>query len=155
MSAASISPRHATTGRRMADESTMLESSLAGHRWADEQLCDLHAGALLCLALAVLPDRERAESVVVGVVADACTQPGLIAADDEGSLRHDLARLTYERCVRAMVQSAATRQRALLGLCGWGAHTYRQAGALMGLPAPEVAALLRAGLLEVPQPRPG
>lgn len=155
MSTAESHLRHATGDSHPTDEQTLLDSALGGHGWADHEMCDRHAGALFCLARAVLDAGEPAETVVVGVVADACTRPGLVSLGAGRTLRHELARLTYERCTAATGQPTAARSRVLLALCAWGAHTYRQAGALMGLPASAVPAMLGASLREVPQPRRG
>lgn len=155
MSTAETHPRQATRDGHLTDEQSLLDSALTGHGWADDELCERHAGALFCLARAVLGAREPAETVVVGVVADACTRPGLVSLGAGRSLRHELARMTYERCTAAGGQPAGARPRSLLALCAWGAHTYRQAGALMGMPASAVPGMLRASLLEVPQRRRG
>ncbi|MEJ7635829.1 hypothetical protein [Aeromicrobium sp.] len=44
-------------------------------------------------------------------------------------------------------------QRAALGLCRFGGHTYRQAALVMGLPADHVAELLCAAMRNLARPR--
>jgi len=42
--------QHAIGDGRAADDQTLLDATLSEHGWADDVLCDRHAGALLCLA---------------------------------------------------------------------------------------------------------
>jgi hypothetical protein len=101
--------------------------------------------ALLALASVVFEDPQDAEAVVVEVILDACTPPA--AAGPSG--RAKLARYLYVRWLREQGTGGggrAQQQRAAVALGLFGQQTYGEIATLMGLPAPEVAGLMRSGL---------
>jgi hypothetical protein len=127
-----------------------------------------HGAAVSALAFVLFDDADVAESVVMQAFLDACT-PADIAVPSAS--RHDLARYVYvlyaRRCalsddpprVRswpgsgrwssgvAVVRRLSQPQRTAIALGLFGEHTYREIALLMELPAPEVAELMRSGLL--------
>jgi DNA-directed RNA polymerase specialized sigma24 family protein len=166
----------AGTGSRpdSSDGRALLALALRGDVSAPAQVCDGHGPALFSLACAVLGDREDAQWVVAEVIVAACTRPGAIRPG--GSLRHELARLTYLRCARlgtggearldqlsdlpgagqgsaiavmTELSAAAGQQRAALALVKVGDHTYLEVADLLGLPVATVAGLLRSGLRDL------
>jgi hypothetical protein len=125
---------------------------------------------MFALALVVCEDAEAAETVVVQAILDACT-PSDIAVPSVG--RQELARYVYVLEGRRRGESAqpsaaerrpgapalsssgvagadelSHRQRSAIALALFGDHTYRDIASLMGLPAPDVAELMRSGLIE-------
>ncbi|QNE18262.1 hypothetical protein F1D05_10575 [Kribbella qitaiheensis] len=138
-----------------AGDRRLLTSARGGDDASIAQIYDLHGLALLNLACAVSSDREAAESAVVEAVVQACTGYG--NADPSGSLRHQLARLTYTHCVRPRGSSQASaaagggvqpqsglgvaasrgfsvlsrHQRGVLALTVFGDHSYREAADLL------------------------
>lgn len=152
---------------------TLLRAAARGDRVAISQICDRHGAALFHLACAVVADPVRAEAVVVEVVARACVDPAATATAARGSLRRELARLTYlcssrdrleqdlpqtgsavDRMVR--LGEAARQQRTAIALVQCGDHTVDDVADLLGLPFPTVAVLLTSGLrdLEAADRRP-
>ncbi len=135
-----------------------------------QEVWQRHGQAMFALALVICQDAETAESVVVQAVLDACT-PSDIAV---GSVsRQELARYVYVLDERrrggsaqpvldarppeaaalassgvAGVRALSRRQRSAIALALFGDHTYREIASLMGLPAPDVAELMRSGLIE-------
>jgi hypothetical protein len=129
-----------------------------------ENVWRCHGQALFALALVVCEDAETAESVVVRAILDACT-PAELAVGAVG--RQELARYVYVLWQRrgAEAVSAGTRtcadpevpastgaglssrQRSAIALALFGDHTYREAASLMGLAPPDVAELMRSGLI--------
>jgi hypothetical protein len=127
-----------------------------------------HGQAMFALALVVCEDAETAESVVVQAILDACT-PSDIAVGCVG--RQELARYVYVLDERrrgedrrppgaprpdaaalassgiAGAHGLSHRQRSAIALALFGDHTYREVASLMGLPAPDVAELMRSGLI--------
>lgn len=80
-------------------ERRLLAAALVGDERAVGLLYDAHADALYRLARCALGPGAGAESIVVDVIVEACTPPGLHAGGAAtGSLRFELARRTYERC---------------------------------------------------------
>jgi DNA-directed RNA polymerase specialized sigma24 family protein len=107
-----------------------------------------HGKALYALALTMCQDAEQAEAVVVQAVLDACT-PDHLAVPSVG--RVELARYVYvlwQRRRGDRQEGRASLQRSAVALGLFGDHTYRDVAALMGLPAREVADLMRSGLLD-------
>ena len=166
MSSAVTSQAHRSspvTGLSPADPRELLESAGRGDLSAIGQLCDRHGGALFSLARAIVGDADRAESVVVEVIARACADPGATAIDADRSLRSELARLTYQyaaRCLaaagRPVDESAsagltepARQQRTAVALVQCGDHTVNDIADLLALPVPVVAALLTSGLRDL------
>jgi DNA-directed RNA polymerase specialized sigma24 family protein len=156
------------------DERALVRLALRGDVSAPGQIFDRHGTALFSLACTLLGDHEDAESVVVEVIVAACSKPG--ATRPGGSLRHELARLTYLRCVRLGTRDevrpvqlsdltesghgsaiavmtelwiAARRQRAAIALVKFGDYTCPEVADLLGLPAATVAGLLRSGLRDL------
>jgi hypothetical protein len=135
-----------------------------------EAVWQRHGQALFALALVVCEDAEAAESVVVQAILDACT-PCDIAVASVG--RQELARYVYVlwqrgrdeqpgalgsgRCADADALAssgvAATaglthQQRSAIALALFGDHTYREIASLMELAPPDVADLMRTGLVD-------
>ncbi|MEV8376490.1 sigma factor-like helix-turn-helix DNA-binding protein [Kribbella sp. NPDC056861] len=151
------------------DRRELLEVAGAGDPWAVGQLCDRHGGALFALARAVLGDSQRAEDVVVEVIARACVDPGATASVRARSLRRELARLTYlyaARCLddtsrpgsgsvtptMAGLAELARQQRSAVALIQCGDHTIGDVADLLDLSVSAVATLLCAGLQELSTP---
>lgn len=115
---------------------------------AAEHLCDEHSAALFSLAIAGTGDPGRAEAVVVDVLSAACSLP--LWPDLE--VRRELSRRTYRLAVTAgprhepIARTEEAQQRVALGLVRFGALDYSETAAVLGLPTPEVARLLNAGL---------
>jgi DNA-directed RNA polymerase specialized sigma24 family protein len=144
----------------------VLEAAQLGDLEAVSRICDHHGAALYNIARALVIDPPRAESVVVDVVARACADPGATAATATGSLRRELARLTYLYSCRwlaeaeksraepalesmAMLSRTAHQQRAAIALVRCGDHTVHDVAELLGLPLQAVAMLLTSGLREL------
>src|SRR5690242_21862297 len=112
----------------IADRVALLQAAESGDAEAVGQLCDRHGAALISLARAVVGDPALAESVVVDVVARACADP-IATADVSGSLRRELARLTYLSAIRcsddaaAPTEQLARMQRSAVALVQCGDHT--------------------------------
>jgi DNA-directed RNA polymerase specialized sigma24 family protein len=107
-----------------------------------------HGRALYALALTMCQDAEQAEAVVVQAVLDACT-PDHLAVPAVG--RAELARYVYvlwQRRRGDRHEGRASLQRSAVAMGLFGDHTYREVATLMGLPAREVADLMRSGLLD-------
>lgn len=128
-----------------------------------EEAWHRHGPALFALALVLFEDVDEAESVVVRAFLDACTPADIAVAS---VTRRELARYVYVLWQRrtaapARVPSAGWRpaglaemgtlsplQRTAIALGLFGEHTYVEIALLMDLPAPEIAALMRSGLLK-------
>jgi hypothetical protein len=98
---------------------------------------------LISLAWAILGDRLYAESVVVEVIADACARPGVATTD--AAVRQELARLTYQACLRSRPATAGRRlpdRRAALELILIEDHICLDVADLIGLPVDTVADLV-------------
>lgn len=134
---------------------------------------DHHGTSMFCLAMVVTGRAAEAEMAVVDAISEARGRSSCTRADDHDSLRHELARLTYWRCIRGRgpgtmdyVPSAPTvgfdhrsgalateslrtlpvQERAAIALCLYGEHTYQEAADLVALPPTTVAGLLSVGL---------
>jgi hypothetical protein len=118
-------------------------------------------GRALCgLARVLFEDVDEAESVVVRAVLDACTPADMTVS---GVGRRELARYVYVLWRRGndartgsdmsvasgagMVGELSAPQRSAVALGLFGEHTYAEIAGVMGLPAAEVAELMRSGLL--------
>ncbi|MBP2352582.1 DNA-directed RNA polymerase specialized sigma24 family protein [Kribbella aluminosa] len=155
-----------------ADERLLLSLAMWGDLGAAGAVCDRHGAALFQLACSILGDHDDAESVVVDVIVDACTRTD--ATRLGVSLRHELARLTYARCLRlgsaderragelsdwlrdaegsaatTMAELIAGQQRVAIALVGLGEYTCRDAAALIGTSEAAVADLVSAGLRDI------
>lgn len=130
-----------------------------------DTLLGSHGEALFGLAMLILADRDRAATVAEQAIWDAYKGPLDVARPAN---RRELARYVYVRCVRQLesppmtpgVRDAARDdpqpttiftslsydQRAAIGLCVFGQHTYADSADLTGLTRTEVADLLRSGL---------
>lgn len=124
-----------------------------------EEVWHRHGAALFALTMVLFEDVDDAESVVTQAFLDACT-PDDIAISPVS--RRELARYVYVLWVRrtaaaqviagqpSLVAPATTlvhRQRIAIALAMFGEHTYTEIAALMELPAPDIASLMRSGLL--------
>lgn len=135
------------------------------------QAYDAHGSALFSLARVIVGEPTQAEAIVVHVLLDAETRS--ISGGGTPVRRH-LARRVYLRCTRARLGVSSTsgdlpsgdyrpttdpqtsivatlsalseQQRAVIALCLYGDHTYRQVADVMALPASVVADLIRSGL---------
>lgn len=159
-------PTASVSGGWAADRHDLLAAARGGDVCAVGQLCDRHGGALYGLACVVLSDSARAESVVVAVLARACADPRATGAVGGGSLRRDLARLTYLYSIRCLgdtdrpvlgsatarmaeLSELARQQRSAIALVQCGDHTVGDVADLLGLPVPAVAVLLTSGLRDL------
>lgn len=129
-----------------------------------------HGQAMFALALVLCDDAEAAEAVVVQSILDACTPTDITVA---AAGRQEMARYIYVLAERRRGERAepegverrpdgaalassgiagaselSHRQRAAIALALFGDHTYRDVASLMDLPAPDVAELMRSGLIE-------
>ncbi|WP_380169349.1 hypothetical protein [Jannaschia sp. R86511] len=120
----------------------LLRDACAGDGAAVAALYDRHSGALYATACCVLGPGTPAEDAVVDALVDAC-RPHDAPSAGRRSVRHELARATYERCAAAQTLTPAERQRAVLALCLHGEHTYRDAVALTGARGASLPDLLR------------
>ncbi len=158
-------PVTAGVGELAAERGALLEAAGSGDPQAVGQLCDRHGAALISVARAILGDSARAETVVVEVVARACADSGSTAAAG-GSLRRELARLTYLHAIScldgtqapergsAMAKMAAMtelarRQRSAVALVQYGDHTLGDVAEVLDRPVHVVAALLCSGLKDL------
>lgn len=142
-----------TPGGRDGDDQGLLLDARGGDGGSIAGLYDRHANALLALARYVLGVGKTAEDAVVDTIVDAC---GRGEAGDlrHGSVRHELARATYQRCRAPGPLSPAARSRAVLALCLHGEHTYREAGALTGVVGASLGDLMRDALADRALPVP-
>jgi hypothetical protein len=176
MPSSSRRPRAAAYRRQLAadvvpapvPDDELLGCARGGDVRAAGELYDRHGTALLNLAVTVSGSRVDAASAVVAALASACADAA--STDPALPVLHELSRLTFQSCevsntsappttltARARddvvpgavgLDSLGPRQRALVALTVYGEHTYREAGALLGL-SPRVAAqLLRLALLD-------
>ncbi|MEV8378793.1 hypothetical protein AB0P21_39005 [Kribbella sp. NPDC056861] len=147
--------------------SRLLEAAGSGDAWAVGELCDRHGAALFGLARAILGYPARAETVVVEVIARACIDPGATAtASGGGSLRRELARLTYLYATRCLDTTSSSRpgsgsammaglaelarqQRSAVALVQCGDHTIGDVAGLLDVTEPVVAMLLCSGLKDL------
>lgn len=138
-----------------------------------------HGDQIRWIAETILGNRAVAQVVVVDVITTRCRRP--LAAGELPS-RHELARMTYLRCLRAGAVSdpiegrpdrdrpdssiasitmvglrvLAQHQRAAFALVELGDHSTDDVADLLGLSAETVAQLLVAGRRAVePAPAPG
>lgn len=138
-----------------------------------DHACDHHGEAMLGLAVMILGGPAEAELAVVDAISDAYARSLGTRAHDSGSLRRELARLTYWRCIRGRgpgtandppaattvglepgsaslatesLRTLPVQERAAIALCLYGEHTYQEAADLLALPSETVAELLSLGL---------
>ena len=126
-----------------------------------EELWDRHGDAIYSLATMLVDDEATARRVVTLAMIDLALTTDCISGPDA---QRSLARHVYLRSQE--LTGAATRtqdlppamvwlaelaplQRACVALCCFGDHTYRQAAALLRVPAETAAELLTAGLRDV------
>lgn len=108
-----------------------------------------HGDQIRWIAETILGNRAVAQVVVVDVITTRCRRP--LAAGELPS-RHELARMTYLRCLRA----GAQHERAAVALVELGDHSTDDVADLLGLSTETVAQLLVAGRRAVePAPAPG
>lgn len=133
----------------------------------DKDVYDRHSGSLYRQALFTLGDSGMAEQVVSDVIVEECVRPGVICCQDP---ERRLAVSAYRRCMELAGSPAWTsrvparrtggcascagqdglnaRERGALGLMIFGGGGYRHAGSALGIPASEMAVLLRAALVK-------
>jgi hypothetical protein len=164
----------ASRSRALRPGSRATRSSTRSAPPAIDDVWQRHGRAMFALALVVCEDAEAAETVVVQAILDACT-PSDIAVLSVG--RQELARYVYVLEGRRRAESTqpaadrrpdaaalsssgvagaedlSHRQRSAIALALFGDHTYRDVASLMGLPAPDVAELMRSGLIEAGRER--
>lgn len=125
-----------------------------------ERTWDLHGSALYSLALSLLGNqRPAARAVTRGVVEVLDTT----AHPEPELLRRPLSGAVYRQCEQADATVGETRpdhlsalltwladltahQRAVLVLCTYGGHSYREAAEVLDLSPTEAAGLLTSGL---------
>ena len=150
-----------------------VPDTAAGH--ADKDVYDRHAGNVYRQALFTLDDAVMAEQVVSDVIVEECVRPAAVICGQDAERR--LAVCTYRRCLElasspewtsrvharrtgdcvscASLGSLTARERGVLGLALFGALAYRQVGVDLGICASDVAAMLRAVLVEAAAAKPG
>ncbi len=126
-----------------------------------DDLWDLHGAAVYALACLLLVDETAVVRAVTLGTTDLARAAGDVSTDDarRSWARHVFWRSqelvgqtsTPEQLPPAMVRLGrlAQLQRACLGLCLFGGHSYREAAGLLGVPPLEVADLLTAGLRDL------
>ena len=140
--------------RALQDPPVPDAAGVVGEVW------DRHGRALCGLAQVLFEDVDEAESVVVRAELDACTPADMTVS---GVGRQELARYVYvlwrrgndartgsDRSVASgagMVGELSGPQRSAVALGLFGEHTYTEIAGVMGLPAADVAELMRSGLL--------
>jgi hypothetical protein len=128
----------------------------------------VHGDPLRALAATILRNSAAAEMVVVDVISSRCVGPGGIV---RLPTRHELARLTYLRCLRAGaiddrikgrperdrpdssaasiavvgIRIRARHQRAAVALVEFGDHTSHQISELLGLSPETTTQMLATG----------
>ncbi|WP_328999276.1 hypothetical protein OHA18_33130 [Kribbella sp. NBC_00709] len=121
------------------------------------QIWAAYGDQLRWIAETILGNRVLAQVLVVDVIATRSANP--LASGGQFPSRHELARMTYLRCVRAGAvgdRVLVRQQRAAVALVDLGDHSSGDVADLFGLPAEAVAELLVAGRRIVgPAPAPG
>ncbi|TDD50058.1 hypothetical protein E1263_31305 [Kribbella antibiotica] len=111
----------------------------------------VHGNSLRALAATILRNSGAAEMVVVDVISTRCIGPGGIVRLPS---RHELARLTYLRCLRAgaiddRIKGRPERDRpdsnAAIALVEFGDHSSHQVSELLDLSHEATAKMLAAG----------
>lgn len=169
------------SGHGEGDDWRVLAAARGGDEAAVGQICDRHGAAVFVLACVISGEREFAQAVTVDVLAEACTDPANPTEPTDaagtpstrGSLRHDLAQRTYQRCAppaRTPARTVTTvvghpdrgpgpivaelarlgfQQRTAIALTCLGDHDYRDVAGLLGLATTTTAGLIASGLHEI------
>ena len=118
----------------------LLALAGTGDRLAASELYNRYGVLLYALALMVTTRRSDAESAVVEGFRAAATA----ANEQSHTTLHVLARATFAAC--PPIAGRAAQWAALLALTLYGAHTYREAAATLGIEPEDAARYLRIDL---------
>lgn len=125
-----------------AQDQGLLAAARAGDGGSVAPLYDRHAGALYALARCVLGAGKAAEDAVVDAMVETC-DPGTVGSSQPRSVRHELARASYQRCQASGPLAPAARARGALALCLHGDHTCSEAATLTGVSGASFGDLLQ------------
>lgn len=131
-----------------------------------EELWDLHGASLFAMACALLGEESAATSALTLGMMDLYRHPEHMPRHPADEALRDAGRCVYVRCsqvpaddttgwsaagppVIARLRDLALLQRTTLALCIFGGHTYREAAAVLHIPAGAAARLLISGLQDL------
>lgn len=133
-----------------------LSAAFAGDERAVGSLYDEHVDSLYRLACRTLSSSRQAQDVVVDVMVQACTAPGLLVADgrQEGGLRLALARRTYERCLELRRPGARPPAGAVVAVWLFAGCARREVALILGVVPADVPLLLTRDVQRLAGPTP-